>query len=145
MYLKNIFHFAKNKNLIKNFLEENKNKITTEEFTSLLNKLKAEQLSELGVSSGQIGFPMGQTESDSDIKGLFTGDQETLNKTYDNIRRIKDPQERKDALTAWKNSGAKYTGTNTMGITGMILVWAKANNHFVMVVSFLEMLNMKLL
>jgi len=32
MYFKNIFHFRKNKKLIKNFLEENKNRITTAEY-----------------------------------------------------------------------------------------------------------------
>lgn len=94
----------------------NKNKISTEDFLAQLNDLKRQQLAGFGGGSGQIGFNMGQSEADSDIQGLFIGDQDELNRTYDTIRRIKDPQERKDAMSAWKNSGAKYTGKNTIGM-----------------------------
>ncbi len=41
MYFKNIFHFRKNKKLIKNFLEENKNRITTAEYLRTAYSKKA--------------------------------------------------------------------------------------------------------
>jgi len=95
---------------------ENTNKLSYEEMLKRLWKLKQAQVDGSGggqSQTGTIGFDM-QPQVDPNIKGNFEGDQPTLNKTYEAILRIPDPQTRAQALQAWKNSGKEYTGPGGM-------------------------------
>ena len=93
--------------------QENLNKLSYEEMLSRLWKLKQAQVSGGQQQAGGIGFNM-QPQVDPNIKGVFEGDQATLNKTYEAILRIPDSQTRAQALQAWKNSGKEYTGSGVM-------------------------------
>jgi hypothetical protein len=79
MYFKNIFHFVKNKKLIKNFLENNKERITTAEYSHIHGELRA-----------LLGLSCNVDNEKSIMFYTSVRSKESTQKIMVNLRRIKN-------------------------------------------------------